>query len=78
MTQNPRIKRRIERIQGDILIIEEWLKGNKAGIDNYSIGSRSLKYMDPIRLLQLKNELEDELDTLENPGGRFRRVIPVR
>ena len=78
MSQNPRITRRIKRIKADLAIIQQWLNGNSAGIESYKIGSRDLRYLDPIRLMELKNELEEELEGLEYPGGRFRRVVTIR
>ena len=78
MAQNPRITRRITRIKADLAIIQQWLDGNSAGIEGYKIGSRDLRYLDPIRLMELKNKLEEELEGLEFPGGRFRRAVPIR
>jgi len=78
MATSPRIKNKITNIQAELVYIDAWLKNNPTGVSNYSFGTRSLGYIDPIRALQLRNELQEELDTLLYPGGRFKRVMPVR
>ena len=78
MATSPRIQRRIESIQSELIYIEAWLENNPNGINSYNIGSRGLSYMNPLQVLALKNKLEDELLALEMPGGRFKRVMPLR
>jgi hypothetical protein len=45
-------------------------------VQSYNIGSRALTYIDIPWLAKQIDELEDQLDLLENPGGRFRYVVP--
>ena len=75
---SPRIKHRVESINAELVYINNWLEHNESGVSNYSFGTRALGYVDPIRILRLKRELEDELDSLLYPGQRFKRVMPVR
>ena len=78
MATSPRITRRIQTIKTELAYIEQWLANNPNGIANYHIGSRALGYLDPLRVLQMKDELEDELDSLLHPGNRFRRAFGIR
>lgn len=78
MAQSQRTARKIERLKADLLIVEKWLANNEAGISNHRTGTLGIGYLDPIRAMELKRQLEDELTSLMYPGGRFKRVVPMR
>ena len=45
--------------------------------EQYNSGSRGLRRPDLNTLLKRKDQLEDLVDSLERPGGRVKKVIPV-
>ena len=73
-----RIRMKIKRLEMEIKIIEGWVNHNEAGIKQYSIGTRSLGYLDPLQLLKLLEEKQEELERLLYPGGRFKRAMSIR
>lgn len=68
---------RLAKAKEELKFLDAAYRAIIGGAQQYGLGSRSVTKAQLSTIIAEKNRLEDLIDALERPGGRFRRVVPV-
>lgn len=68
---------KLKKAKEELEFIDAAYRAIITGAQQYSLGSRSVSKAQLATIIDEKKRLEDLIDALENPGSRFKRVVPV-
>lgn len=67
---------KLRRAKEDLAFLDKAYHAIIGGAQQYSMGSRSITKAQLSTIIEERRRLEDLVDAIERPGGRFRRVVP--